>query len=516
MNSKIEKIRMKNNIVKAVIYARFSSDNQRHESITAQVRAIEEYAKQNKIKIVGKYVDRAKSATTDNRPEFLRMIADSKKGKFDVVLVHKLDRFARNRNDSIGYRMELKRNGVSLISILEYLDEDSPESIILESVLEAMSEYYSKNLAREVNKGMKETALKGLHTGGSPPLGYDVDPKTKKLVINEKEAIAVRLIYKMYIEGYGYNKIIRELNNQGFTTKNNTTFGKGSLGSILKNEKYTGTYIFNKSASKDVDGKRSGKYKDNDEIIRIEGIIPPIISKEEFQIVSEKKNARTRKYPKYTAIEVYLLSGKIYCGECGGSFIGNRNKCGRNKSLYVTYRCAKRKNKLGCTNKDIRREYIETAVLDSLSNYIYNEDIIPKLVSAYNEYQVERNSEYLRKINGLKNRINEVTKEIDNLVELIIKMPTSEAIANKLEKNETEKVLLENEYDKLINDSDYNETSKKELIDSFAKAKKLMTEGKLNSTKRLIELYVEKVIVYNDHVDVIFKFHPNLVLPDSI
>ena len=92
---------------------------------------------------MAEYTDRAKSATTDNRPEFLRMIEDAKKGLVDVVLVHKLDRFARNRHDSIGYRMELKRHGVSLVSILEYLDEESPESIILESVLEAMAEYYA-------------------------------------------------------------------------------------------------------------------------------------------------------------------------------------------------------------------------------------------------------------------------------------------------------------------------------------------------------------------------------------
>ena len=191
----IEKIRAKNKVVRAVIYARFSSDNQRDESIDAQMRAIQEYARRNDILIVGEYVDRARSATTDNRPEFLRMIADSKKETFDVVLVHKLDRFARNRHDSIGYRMELKRHNVSLISVLEYLDDESPESLILESVLEAMAEYYSKNLAREVNKGMRENALKAMHTGGLPPLGYDVHPDTRKLVINETEAVAVPVSY---------------------------------------------------------------------------------------------------------------------------------------------------------------------------------------------------------------------------------------------------------------------------------------------------------------------------------
>jgi site-specific DNA recombinase len=206
-----QKIRQKKQIVRAVIYARFSSDNQREESIDAQVRAIRDYARKNSVIITGEYIDKAKSAMTDNRPEFLRMVSDSAKGKFDLVLVHKLDRFARNRHDSIGYRMELKRHGVSLVSVLEYLDE-SPESLILESVLEAMAEYYSKNLAREVNKGMKENALKGLHTGGIPPLGYDLDPETKMLVINEKEAEAVRLTYEMFNEGCGYGRIIDELN----------------------------------------------------------------------------------------------------------------------------------------------------------------------------------------------------------------------------------------------------------------------------------------------------------------
>jgi len=127
----IEKIRQKKQIVRAVLYARFSSDNQREESIDAQVRAIRDYARKNSIIIIGEYIDKAKSAMTDNRPEFLRMISDSAKGGFDLVLVHKLDRFARNRQDSIGYRMELKKHGVSLVSVLEYLDDESPEKLVL-------------------------------------------------------------------------------------------------------------------------------------------------------------------------------------------------------------------------------------------------------------------------------------------------------------------------------------------------------------------------------------------------
>lgn len=329
----IERVREKKQIVRAVIYARFSSDNQREESIDAQVRAIHDYAKKNSVIVVREYIDKAKSAMTDNRPEFLQMISDSARCDFDLVLVHKLDRFARNRLDSIGYRMELKKNDVSLISVLEYLDNESPESLILESVLEAMAEYYSKNLAREVNKGMKENALKGKHTGGLPPLGYDVDPKTKKLVINNKEAEAVRLIFKMINTGNGYSKIIDELNRRGYKTKTGKEFGHNSLSSMIRNEKYTGVNIFNKLKSKDHRGRRNGNaYKDIQEIIRVEGAITPIVSPEEFQITQMKIKSRKHSRAASNAKEVYLLSGKIVCGECNGSYAGNRKFAGRSKN----------------------------------------------------------------------------------------------------------------------------------------------------------------------------------------
>ena len=184
-------------INKAALYARYSSDNQRSESIDAQLRAMQNYCQQNHILIVETYIDEAKSATTDHRPSFQKMISDSKYHQFNIILVHKLDRFARNRYDSAVYKRELKKNGVSVYSVLENLD-DSPESIMMESVLEGMSEYYSQNLAREVMKGMRETALQCKHTGGKPPLGYDLNTDGK-LIINQGEAEVVQQIFKMYL-----------------------------------------------------------------------------------------------------------------------------------------------------------------------------------------------------------------------------------------------------------------------------------------------------------------------------
>ena len=224
------------NIPRVAQYARFSSDNQRSESIDAQIRAMNQFCKQNHWQVVSTYTDEARSATTDNRPQFQQMIADSGKGLFDIVLVHKLDRFSRDRYDSAIYKKKLKKNHVKLCSVLERMD-DSPESIMMEAVLEGMSEYYSKNLAREVMKGMNETALQCKHTGGCPPLGYDLD-ENRHLIVNQWEAQAVRIIFQMFADGYGYSEIIERLNAHGYKTKRGKMFGKNSLYEILSNEKY--------------------------------------------------------------------------------------------------------------------------------------------------------------------------------------------------------------------------------------------------------------------------------------
>lgn len=144
--------------------------NQREESIEAQVRTCQDYAKRNGLVIVDTYADSAKTGINAEREEFQRMIADSATGKFEFVIVHKLDRFSRDRYDSVAYKRKLKANGLSVRSVLENLD-GSPESLILESLLEGMAAYYSQNLAREALKGLKENGYKCMHNGGIPPLG---------------------------------------------------------------------------------------------------------------------------------------------------------------------------------------------------------------------------------------------------------------------------------------------------------------------------------------------------------
>ena len=197
----------------AVIYARYSSDNQREESIEGQIRECTAYAEKNGITIVKHYIDRAISAKTDNRPEFQQIIKDSDKKLFDIVLVWKLDRFARNRYDSARYKTQLKNNGVKLMSATEIISE-GPEGIILESVLEGYAEYYSADLAEKVVRGQTENILKGRCNGGRRTFGYTLDSE-RKFHIDPLTSPFVLESFRKYNEGSTMKEIRDWLNENG-------------------------------------------------------------------------------------------------------------------------------------------------------------------------------------------------------------------------------------------------------------------------------------------------------------
>lgn len=500
---------------RAVIYARFSSDNQREESIDAQVRAAEDYAKRNNLQIVKVYVDKAKSATTDKRPQFQEMIAESGKDIFDVIIVHKLDRFSRDKYDSTMYKRKLKQNGIRLFSVTENLD-GSPESVILESMLEGMAEYFSRNLAREVMKGMKENALQCKHTGGIPPLGYNVDPVTKKYVINEIEANAVKMIFQLYLDGYGYHRIIDELNSRCYKTKLGKPFGKNSIHDILANEKYSGTYIYNRTISKNMDGKRNNHgTRDEENIIRIPGGMPAIIEIEAFRQVREKMKKNKHQPGAYKAKETYLLSGLIVCGEClerekrEYSMMGNVKHAGRDKLKHVTYRCGNRERTKICDNKEIRREYIEDYVLAELEKNIFNEKAVPYLVKKINEYQKDSSTERDSDLARLTVVLADINVQIGNIVEAIATGFGAAVLASKLAELDEKKFTTETAIQIAKSKQTRVEVTEQQLRGLFTVFRKFVAERNISEIKKFIGNYLEKVIVYKDHVEVVFFLRIN-------
>lgn len=423
------------------LYARFSSDNQRTESIDAQIRAMESYCKQHGYVIVERYIDEAKSALTDRRPAFQQMISDSSNGNFNILLVHKLDRFARNRYDSAIYKRELKKNGVLVYSVLENLD-NSPESIMMEAVLEGMSEYYSINLSREVMKGMRETALQCKHTGGTPPLGYDVDPVTKRLIINEEESKTVELIFRMYADGFGYSAILDTLHENNMLTKTGRTFQKNSLHDLLINPKYKGVYTFNLRSAKGLDGTRNNHTcKDDEDIITIKGGCPAIVDEVTFASVQKRIAENKHAGQRNTAKENYLLSGRVFCKDCGRSMVGNARHSGRNKTYHVTYKCPTRPH--SCNNKEINRDYLDSYVINLLETQMLNTRSMKRIAKKIHDMSECSANEHL--LEEKQCELESIAAALQNVVDAVEAGLMSEVLLERLNSLESRKATLEEE-----------------------------------------------------------------------
>lgn len=478
------------------------------ESIDAQIRAIEEYADKNDIKIVNKFIDRAKSATSDKRPAFQEMIkyCEADNTGISMVIVHKLDRFSRDKYDSAMYKQKLKVKGIRVVSVLENFD-NSPESLILESVIEGMAQYYSANLAREVAKGQKENALKALHNGGDAPLGYDV-AFDKTYLVNEEEAQAVKIIFDMYVNGYSYSNIIDKLNDLGYKTKRGNKFGKNSLHGILSNEKYTGVYVFNKTQRKGVNGKRNGhKQKSDDEIIKVEGGMPQIIDREVFLQAQEMMQKRKKAPGSHKATTLYLLTGLIRCGECGHAMQGNRRK-DKYGNDYISYRCGCRKQKRDCKNKEIKRDYLEEFVLTELEKHVLNDEAIPVLSKALNERLKTKSNDNHEMLTNLRNKLEKVNKEIENILNAIMSGIVNNVLKNKLDELEKVKLNLELKINELSVESDdvvSVDITEDQIRSMFGKFKDFVLTRNLPECKKFIGDYIKEVIVYKDHIEVVFN-----------
>lgn len=483
------------NIPRVAQYARFSSDNQRSESIDAQIRAMNAFCKQQHWQVVATYTDEARSATTDNRPQFQKMISDSGKGLFDIVLVHKLDRFSRDRYDSAIYKKRLKKNSVKLCSVLERMD-DSPESIMMESVLEGMAEYYSKNLGREVMKGMNETALQCKHTGGCPPLGYDLD-ENRRLVINPHEAEAVKIIFQMFADGHGYTEIINCLNEQGYKTKRGRIFGKNSLYEILNNEKYTGVFVFNKAAAK-IDNKRNNHaYKTSDKVIRIEDGCPAIVSKTLFEKVQRIKAKNRRNTGQYHAKEFYLLTGKVFCGVCGKRIQGNLRFSGERKNRLATYRCDEPRKI--CNNKENNKDYLDVYVAELLREKVFNKAALRRRIKAINAYIQKYNAEFDNHHKGIEEELNQVIAGLANITEAVEKGIITSAIMKRAEVLEEKRSELQNQLNSLRRFTPLEFADYVYLIDEFKNIPRNTAEF-----RTFVQSYIDKVVTYPYHIEITF------------
>ncbi len=313
----------------AAAYIRVSTEDQVEYSPDSQLKAIRDYARKNDMILPEEFIfvdEGISGRKAAKRPEFMKMIgtAKIKPKQFDVILLWKFSRFARNREDSIVYKSMLRKQcGIEVISISEQLGEDKT-SILIEALIEAMDEYYSINLAEEVRRGMTEKAQRG-EVVSTPPFGYDV--KDNVFVPNPETAPIVKMIFNKYLSGRGCLEIAKELNTMGIRTKYGNKWENRGVEYVLRNVVYTGKLTWTPVKSKTRDYK-------NEATIITQGKHEPIIEQEIFDKVQEMILEKKKLFPKHSrqSSNEFMLKGFLKCSNCGGALVyalNDRVQCNR-------------------------------------------------------------------------------------------------------------------------------------------------------------------------------------------
>ena len=460
----------------AVIYARYSSDNQREESIEGQIRECTAYAEKNDITIVKHYIDRAISAKTDNRPQFQQMIKDSDKKLFDIVLVWKLDRFARNRYDSARYKTQLKKNGVKLMSATEIISE-GPEGIILESVLEGYAEYYSADLAEKVVRGQTENILKGRCNGGRGTFGYTLDSE-RKFHIDPLASPFVLESFTKYRDGLTMKEIRDWLNENGIKNPVGGEFTYNSVEHMLKNRRYIGEL----------------KFRD----VVVPDAIPPIVPLELFDDVQEKI-AKNKKAPaRRKAEDDYLLTTKLHCGYCGALMFGESGTS-RTGEVHRYYKCATAKKHKGCKKKTVRKQWLEDLVVNQTMQLVKDDAAMESIIAKVMELQNKENTN----IPLYEKQLRDAESGIQNMLNAIQAGILTSSTKERLEQLEETKRELEA---RIAEEKLAKPKVTEEFIRFWLLRFRKLDMSLKDQRQALVDTFINSIYLYDDKVLITFNY----------
>ena len=462
----------------AVIYARYSSSNQTEQSIEGQLRVCQEFAERENILILDTYIDRAMTGTNDNRADFQRMIKDSSKREWNYVIVYKLDRFSRDKYATAVHKKTLKDNGVKLLSATEFIP-DTPEGIIMESLIEGMGQYYSEELSQKVRRGMNETRQKGNFTGGHLLYGYSVE--NKKVIIDEEKAEIVRYIFEQYSIGVYVEDIIADLTAKGVYNRGKP-FARNTVYKMLKNEKY------------------SGIYRIRDEVF--ENMYPQIVTPAIFEIVREK--VKVNQYGKRSLDVVYLLRNKMKCGYCGQSM---NAECGTSKNgkRKHYYKCFGRKRNSGCKKKMMQKDLLEKLVIEAIITMLSNHENKETLISAVLKQQARRIAQNsILKV--LLREQKQVNIALENMVAAIEQGVITNTTTKRLKELETRLEDLERQI--LI------ERSKNAVKVPESAIREYYDEALTLGAEQLINYLIKDIVLYDDKIEIHFN-KPTRTSPDE-
>jgi len=471
--------------MRAAAYARYSTDKQTENSIAAQLDGIIKFCQNNKITIEKTFVDEAQSGTNTNREGFTNLLHGARTAQFEAVVIYDISRGSRDVADWFTFRKEMQRHNISVLSATEKLgDISNPNDFLVELINVGLGQHMVLQTRQKSRAGVAQKAKEGVFLGGVPPFGYDV--VSQQYVINEYEARGVKLIFDYYAYGCSYDVIIDELASKGFKGKRGKPIGKNSLNSILKNERYIGTYFWNKHQNKYM-GKWAGGKRNPDAVI-INDAIPQIIEFETWERVQARMKAN-KKNATNTAKSTYLLSGLIECGECGGSFTGKTNTSGKGyRTRY--YVCNNKYRTRTCNARNINADDIESSVIDGLRDYLLNTDFETIADNVMEAYEKSKGG----KVAERKER-DKLQKEMANLIK---------AIANGLDIPEIQDEVLSKrtriaELDEVLAWTNETVITREMIISQLKKDAELLDD---EGIPRLIKAYITKIYAHGDRLNI--------------
>ncbi len=469
----------------AVLYARVSSEQQaeRDLSIPAQLKELEKYAQKHDYNVVDIFIDEAKSARSANRPEFQKMVSLSKQKNppFEAILVWKLSRFARNREDSILYKSLLKKKGIQVISINEQID-DTPAGKMLEGMLEVIDEFYSNNLASDTMRGMKENAERGFYCGGNIPYGYklksvNINGNEKKIFeINAEEAPVVKKIYNLCLKGEGAKDIAKYL-NENYPL--NSCWNNTRILSILHNEIYTGTFIWNKK---------------NNDPVKIENHHEAIIPREDFLKVQELINLRSPNITHPRSLSTRnLLNGLIYCSSCGKLYTSCSAKSGK-FHYYICQSKLKAGNGI-CRQKILNIEKFDSYIISVIKERVLTDDNIKELIRLVNKEFSILEKEYRTKIENIQKAVSDLTRRRTKLYEAIelSELDVSDIAPRIKELNHKIEQLNDNKVELEIKLLEKDFLSEKEILPYLDDIRATLELGTIAERKSFIRSFIKKI-----------------------
>lgn len=460
-------------MLKAVIYARYSSEKQNEQSIEGQIHECNEFAKSRDIVIVNNYIDRALSARTDDRPAFKKMIKDSSLGIFDAVIVYKTDRFARNRYDSALYKAKLKKNNIKIFYAKENIP-DGPEGIILESMLEGFAEYYSAELSQKVKRGIKENIRKGLSFGGSCLYGYKIIDK--KYTINTIQKPYLIKIFEDYAAGRRAVDILSDLNSAPDFAGKGHKWSKSSLTRMLSNKKYIGIY--------------------SSQGLTIHNAIPALISSTLFNKVQEKLLANKRRPGAGRAKANYLLSGKLFCGNCGHAITGSSGTS-KTAKVYNYYRCGQK----NC-GRTVQKNWLEKTIVDATTNYVLVPQNFSKIAKkCIDIYKKEAANTDIT--TSLESQLTSINKKITNIMAAIEAGIFTVSTKDRLSSLDQQKFEIETEIKNRQAQNSLSELTEEHIIYMLQHFYKHKADADFYS--KIIDGFIYKVYLYNDSIYVIYN-----------